>query len=57
MGQVWRMYLHCVDGIGLALRKRLALCLAYFESQTAIRRATGGLIVHPRKLREIVDEG
>lgn len=96
MGQVWRMYLHCVEGIGLTLRKRLALelleeaasvgartargtvldpspshqdladaigasrqkvgeHLARFESQGAIRREGRAIIVHPRRLREIVD--
>jgi CRP/FNR family transcriptional regulator, cyclic AMP receptor protein len=44
MGQVWRMYLHCVEGIGLTLRKRLALELLELAASFGIRSARGTLL-------------
>jgi CRP/FNR family cyclic AMP-dependent transcriptional regulator len=44
VGRLWRMLLHCVQGIGLSLRKRLALELLELASSFGVEDSRGTIL-------------
>ena len=44
MGRLWRMLLHCVRGIGLSLRKRLALELLELAASFGVEDSGGTIL-------------